>query len=91
MKEQDLKTVLKDFATRVNYARENMKKEEKGQKPHLKALFGAKDNLLAIIESNLAGIINAFDAIDVVDKVIDKEDRKAEKFSDEEISKFDKE
>ena len=91
MKEQDLKMVLKDFATRIEYARENMKKEEKGLKPHLKSLFGAKDNLLAVIESNVASIMNTFDAIEVLDKVIDKEDKKAEKLSNEEISKYDKE
>ena len=83
--------VLKDFATRVEYVRENMKKDEKGLKPHLKSLFGAKDNLLAVIESNVASILLAFDAIEVLDKVIDKEDRKAEKLSAEEISKYDKE
>ncbi len=91
MKEQDLKMVLKDFATRIEYVRENMKKDEKGLKPHLKSLFAAKDNLLAVIESNVASVLLTFDAIEVLDKVIDKEDKKAEKLSNEEISKYDKE
>ncbi len=91
MKEQDLKAILKDFATRIQYARENMKKDEKGQKAHLKSLFEAKDNLLVVIENSVDSIMKSFDTIEVLDKAIDSKDRHAEKLSKEEISKYDKE
>ena len=90
MKEQDLVKILNDFAKRVEYVREDMKKDEKGAHKHLKSLLMAKDGLLTVVENNINSIIGCFQAIEVLDESIKKEDKHEEKFSDKEISKYEK-
>lgn len=93
MKEQDLVVVLKDFAKRIDYARENMKMdmEKCSCHKHVKALQEAKGELLNVIDNSVASILGCFTAIEVIDEEIKRTDKKAEKLSNEEISKFDKE
>ena len=90
MKEQDLIKVLEDFSKRVEYIREDIKKGEKGAHKHLKSLYEAKENLLMVIESNLGSILSVFQAIDVIDQAIMKENKSDEKLSDKELSKYEK-
>ena len=52
MKEEDLTLVLKDFAKRVEYVRENLKADEKKAHRHLKDLYQTKDELLNVIENS---------------------------------------
>ena len=91
MKEEDIKVVLKDFAIRVGYARENMLKDPNAKKAHLKKLFKAKEALMIVVDNSVGSILKCFDAIDELDNLIIKIDKHAEKFSEDEISKFDKE
>lgn len=93
MKEQDLVVVLKDFAKRIEYARENMKMdmEKCACHKHVKSLQEAKGELLKVIDNSIGSILGCFGAIEVIDEEIKRTDKKAEKLSSEEISKFDKE
>lgn len=90
MKEQDLIKILEDFSKRVEYIREDLKKDEKGAKKGLKTLLEAKDGLLSVIDNNLNSILGTFGAIEVLDEIIKKIDKEELKFSDKEISKYEK-
>ena len=67
-----------------------MKPEVKGAHKHLKEAFDAKEGLLNVINSNVKGVLECFKAINVIDEFIQKDDKKAEKFSEEELTKYDK-
>ena len=88
MKEEDLTLVLKDFAKRVEYVRENMKADEKKAHKHLKDLYQTKDELLNVIENSTSSILATFEAVKVLDGIIKKEAKRVEKLSDEELSKY---
>ncbi len=90
MKEEDLAAVLQDFGKRIEYARENMKKDEKEAPQRLKALFEAKSGLLDVIDGDVKSILECFKAVAVLDAIIKKGDKHAEKLQDEELSKYDK-
>ena len=88
MKEEDLTLVLKDFAKRVEYVRENLKADEKKSHRHLKDLYQTKDELLNVIENSTSSILATFEAVKVLDGIIKKEAKRVEKLSDEELSKY---
>ena len=88
MREEDLTIVLKDFAKRIEYVRENMKAEEQKAHRHLKDLYKTKEELLNVIDNSVNSILSTFDAVAVLDGVIKKEGKRVEKLSDEELSKY---
>ena len=90
MKQEDLTVVLQDFAKRVEYVRENTLPEEKGAHKHLKEAFDAKEALLKAVHRNVEAILDCFKGINEIDEIIHKEDKKAHKFSEDELSKYDK-
>lgn len=90
MNEQNLTKILKDLANRVEYIREDMKKENKKGSKHLKSLYSAKENLLCVIENNINSIIGTFAAIEVLDENIKKDDKHNESLAEKELSKYDK-
>ena len=88
MREEDLTIVLKDFAKRIEYVRENMKAEEQKAHRHLQDLYKTKEELLNVIDNSVNSILSTFDAVAVLDGVIKKEGKRVEKLSDEELSKY---
>ena len=90
MKEEDIKAILTDFAKRVGYARETLKTDEKVKKMHLKGIFDAKDKALESVEANVKAILDTFVVVETLDKIIHKVDKMADKFTEDELSKYEK-
>ena len=89
MKEQELITLLKDFAKRVDYIREGLKGKEDDMNHHLKKLHDTKSQLLGIIDNNVNSILATFSTIELIDHLIEKNSQQMENLSESELSKYE--
>ncbi len=89
MKEQELITLLKDFAKRVDYIREDMKGKDDGMNPRLKKLHDTKSELLGVIDNNVNSILATFSTIELIDHLIEKKSKMMENLSEAELSKYE--